>query len=61
MVRKRHKGQKQSINDNGLTDDDIGAEGAKALSGVRKNNTTLTSLDLSGEEEERKGKEEEQE
>ena len=41
-----------------MTDNEIGDEGAKALSEMLKVNTTLTSLDLSGEEE-RKGKEKE--
>ena len=43
-----------------MTDNEIGVEGAKALSEMMKVNTTLTSLDLGGEEEE-KGKEKEQE
>ena len=34
-----------------MTDDKIGVEGAKALSEMLKVNTTLTSLDLSCEEE----------
>ena len=39
-----------------MTGNGIGEEGAKALSEMLKENTTLTSLDLSGEEEERKRK-----
>ena len=34
-----------------MTDNKIGAEGAKSLSEMMKVNTTLTSLDLSSEEE----------
>ena len=41
-----------------MTDNDIGVEGTKALSEMLKKNTTLTSLDLSGDEEERRGKRE---
>ena len=41
-----------------MTDNQIGDEGAKAVSEMMKANTTLTSLDLSSEEE-RKWKEKE--
>ena len=41
-----------------MTGNAIGDEGAKALSEVLKN-TTLTSLNLRGEEEEKNGKEKE--
>ena len=34
-----------------MTDNKIGDEGAKAMSEMMKANTTLTSLDLSSEEE----------
>ena len=34
-----------------MTDNQIGDEGAKAMSEMMKANTTLTSLDLSSEEE----------
>ena len=37
-----------------MTDNGIGDEGAKAMSEMLKKNTTLTTLDLSGEEEERR-------
>ena len=37
-----------------MTGNGIQAEGAKALSEILKDNTTLTSLDLGGEEEERR-------
>ena len=37
-----------------MTVNEIGVEGAKAMSEMLKVNTTLTSLDLSCEEEERK-------
>ena len=40
-----------------MTGNEIGAEGAKAMSEMLKVNTTLTTLDLSCEEE-RKGREE---
>ena len=43
-----------------MTDNGIGAEGAKAMSEVLKVNTTLTSLDLECDEE-RKEKEKEKE
>ena len=36
-----------------MTDNKIGDEGAKAMSEMLKVNTTLTSLDLRGEEEKR--------
>ena len=36
-----------------MTENGIGDEGAKAMSEMLKVNTTLTSLDLRGEEEER--------
>ena len=39
-----------------MTDNGIGGEGAKGLSEMLKVNTTLTSLDLSCEEEKRKMK-----
>ena len=39
-----------------MTDNKIGDEGAKAMSEMLKENTALTTLDLTGEEE-RKGKE----
>ena len=39
-----------------MTGNDIEGEGAKSLSEMMKMNTTLTSLDLSCEEERRKGK-----
>ena len=42
-----------------MTDNWIGDEGAKALGEMLKVNTTLTSVNLYGEEEERKGKEKE--
>ena len=37
-----------------MTGNEIGVEGAKAMSEMLKENKTLTSLDLRGEEEERK-------
>ena len=40
-----------------MTDNKIGDEGAKALSEMMKVNTTLTSLNLCGEEERRKERE----
>ena len=40
-----------------MTDNEIGEEGVKALSEMLKVNTTLTSLHLSNEKDERKGKE----
>ena len=39
-----------------MTDNGIGDEGAKSMSEMLKSNTTLTSLNLSGEEEGRKRK-----
>ena len=39
-----------------MTDNGIGDEGAKAMSEMMKVNTTLTSLNLSGEEERKKRK-----
>ena len=39
-----------------MTGNGIGDEGAKSMSEMMKVNTTLTSLDLSGEEERKKGK-----
>ena len=39
-----------------MTGNEIGVEGAKALSEMLKVNTTLTSLNLLGEEEERREK-----
>ena len=39
-----------------MSGNEIGVEGAKAMSEMLKVNTTLTSLDLTGEEEERKEK-----
>ena len=36
-----------------MTDNEIGVEGAKAMSETLKTNTTLTSLDLRSEEEEK--------
>ena len=43
-----------------MTDNEIGDEGAKAMSEMLKVNTTLTSLNL-GSEEERKDREEKKE
>ena len=40
-----------------MTENGIGEEGAKAMSELLKVNTTLTSLNLRSEEEERKEKE----
>ena len=40
-----------------MTDNKIGTEGAKSMSEMLKVNTTLTSLDLSCEEERRKERE----
>ena len=40
-----------------MTDNWIGAEGAKAMSEMMKVNTTLTSLDLGGEEERKEKRE----
>ena len=34
-----------------MTDNNIGVEGAKSMSEMLKTNTTLTSLNLSGEDE----------
>ena len=42
-----------------MTDNNIRDEGTKAMSEMLKLNTTLTSLDLYGQEEERSGKEKE--
>ena len=42
-----------------MTDNDIGDEGTKSMSEALKSNTTLTSLDLSGEEEGKTEKEKE--
>ena len=39
-----------------MTGNEIGDEGAKAMSEMLKVNTTLTSLSLGGEEEERREK-----
>ena len=36
-----------------MTDNKIGVEGAKSVSEMLKSNTTLTSLNLSGEKEEK--------
>ena len=40
-----------------MTGNKIGDEGAKAMSEILEKNTTLTSLDLSCEKEETKGRE----
>ena len=42
-----------------MTDNEIGEEGAKSMSEMMKVNTTLTSLNLRGEEERKKGKKQE--
>ena len=42
-----------------MTGNEIGDEGAKAMSEMLKVNTTLASLSLGGEEEERRKKEKE--
>ena len=42
-----------------MTDNEIGDEGAEAISKMLKVNKTLTSLDLTGEEEERREREKE--
>ena len=44
-----------------MTANKVGVEGAKTLSEMLKVNTTLISLDLSGDEEERRGKRERKE
>ena len=43
-----------------MTGNRIGVEGAKSMSETLKVNTTLTSLNLCGEKEEKKGKGKEQ-
>ena len=40
-----------------MTDNGIGAEGANAMSETLKMNTTMTSLDLGGEEERKERRE----
>ena len=44
-----------------MTDNEIGVVGAKSLSEVLKVNTTLTSLNMRGQKEGKKGKEKTQE
>ena len=39
-----------------MTGNEIGVEGAKTMNEMTKMNTTLTSLNLSGEEKRKKGK-----
>ena len=46
--------KRKERNDERMTDNRIGDEGAKSMSEALKTNTTLTSLDLGREEEERK-------
>ena len=56
MVRKKKEKEKEREKKDELTANDIGVEGAKAMSEILKENTTLTELDLGSEEEERKEK-----
>ena len=48
-MRKRNE-----RNDEGMTDNDIGDEGAKSMSEMLKSNTTLQSLNLGSEGERRR-------
>ena len=51
MVRKWGKRGKRKGKDEQMTDNGIGVEGAKVMSEMMEVNTTLTSLNMSCEEE----------
>ena len=64
MRKKENRKERKEKKEERITGNGIGVEGAKSMSEMLKVNTTLTTLNLGGEEEEikekrkRKGKEE---
>ena len=52
-MRKKEKREEKEKKEERMTGNEIGAEGAKAMSEMLKVNTTLASLDLGSEEERR--------